>query len=175
MVSDARRRKGNSNAFWFVFLGVLSVAIVVLTAVIIIKTVNKNNTSEQAPEYEATSEQIERTETLQEIRERVASADSWEEYIDKKISEYEGKDEEIEVKNIKVYRLVFEGRIAEALEILDAIDVDNLSEYNKIQYYLAMAEVSRSSGDTVGEERYMKLMEEVRDNYYASSEGAGGE
>ena len=112
---------------------------------------------------------------MQEIRERVASVDSWEEYIDKKISEYEGKDEEIEVKNIKVYRLVFEGRIAEALEILDAIDVNSLSEYNKIQYYLAMAEVSRNSGDTVGEERYMKLMEEVRDNYYANSEGAGGE
>ncbi len=175
MVSGAiEKRKDRGNVFLFIVLAILVVVIVGLVMAIIIAN-NKDGDSGSTPGYEATTEQIEKAETLQEIRQKVAEAASWEEYINDKISEYKGTDYEMELVAMKANRLVFEGRVAEALEILDAIDADSLSGYDKIQYYLAMMEANRGAGDTTAVEEYTKLMEETRDKYYEGIEGAGGE
>ena len=173
MVSDARKRNDSGRLFWTAILGVLVITIIGLVVAIIIKAIGGDKPTEPL-NYEATQEQIERAETMQEIRNTVANIDSWEVYIDKKIAEYKGKEEEMEVISIKGYRLIFEGRIAEALEILEGVDVDSLSEPNKIQYYAAMAETNRNAGNTVAEEKYTKLMEEARDKYFGENGGAGG-
>jgi len=165
-----------------ILVGVLSALLVVIVGLIVaIVVVNLNSGKTEVGEGggNGSGEVVEDVDpnqiVLDGIREEIGtmSGVDAEMYLDEKIEEYQGTELDYDVKLIKVYYFYNAGQFACALNLLQQIDKESLSQYELMEYYAAMRDVYRGLEDTQNSAYYQDLYLAVYLEIFDG--GAGGD
>lgn len=168
---DNNEVQTKNNKPFLITVIVLLVALVIGLGVAIAVVVANNNNS--GVEEEETAETI--TEAMNNIANRVNEVENWKDYIDGKISEYEGTEQEVEVRLIKVRRLlVAEGPIS-AIEEMEKMNVEEMNNFDKMGYYATMRDIKLDEKNKDEAEKYDQMREEIWEEYYNNGDGYGSD
>ena len=124
-------------------------------------------------EYGTALEQwSEDSETVEELNEQIVpmSVEQAEEFLDGKLKEYAGTDMEYRIKVMKIWVYNNEGQYQNGLNLAQQLDVNQLNDLQKVDYFRVMWVTYDGLGDSAQASQYEKQWQELHDKVFSRGE-----
>lgn len=165
--SENERQTKNNKSFLITVIALLSAVVIGLGAAIAVVIINNNSgTGGDSGEEEAVEE-------MNNIYDRMNEVENWKGYIDGKISEYEGTEQEVQLRLMKVSQLLVEEGPTSATAEIEKMNPEEMNDLDKMRYYFTMNQIKVTEKRDDEADYYKKMYDELWDKYYGK-DGYGG-
>ena len=112
------------------------------------------------------------SETVEELNNQIIplSMEEAEDFLDGKLKEYAGTDMEYRIKVMKIWVYNNEGHYQNALDLAQQINVNQLSDLQKVDYYRVMWVIYDGLGDSAQASQYENQWQELHDKVFSRGE-----